>query len=81
MKIEITIITAIVLILTGLLFFGIKGLAERQKWLDTHCVVMGKQSGSVGIGNTFTNGKSGISTMYILGKTGYKCDDGIEYWE
>lgn len=76
------IIIIIVVVTVALLFFGVKYSIERQKWLDENCVKIGEISGSsavgVGIGS---NGKSSVVPVYISGKTGYKCSDGLEYWE
>lgn len=56
-------------------------IAKRIDWLKAHCEVIGRVSASNGIGNTFTDGKVGIGTVYIPGKTTYKCDDGVIYTE
>jgi len=55
--------------------------AKRQEWLNVHCEIIAKTSDSYGVGNTFTNGKVGVGTIYIPGKITYKCDDGIIYTE
>ena len=69
------------LVVAILIFFAIKLGTERQKWLDNHCKVIGEMSGSVGTAVTTTSGKIGVGTVYIPGKTGYKCDNNKEYWE
>lgn len=79
---EKIIITIIVAMIGVLLFFSVKTVEERNAWLQSHCTVMGKISGSSGIGTAVgTNGQVGIVSTYTSGKTGYKCDDGLEYWE
>ena len=62
----------------GVLVLMILASVERQDWLDKHCTVIGKMSGSVAPGIT-TNGS--FAATYIPGKTGYQCDDGKTYWE
>lgn len=52
----------------------IKSAIAHQDWLDSHCMVIGEISGSYVYSS---NGHSG----WTSGKTGYKCDDGKEYWE
>ena len=73
--IGMTIIAVVLIVLIGLL---VKSSIDRQKWLDAHCSIIGEMSGSstVGVGPTF-GGSSGMSvtSVYIPGKTGYKCDD------
>lgn len=65
-----------------IVFFLVKGQMERQEWLDAHCEVMGKTSSSTGVATTVnSSGGVGVGSVYIPGKTGYKCDDGMEYWE
>lgn len=80
---EITIIS----VLIGLLFWFLIHTAtkEQEKWnkfADTHnCKVVGKISGSTGVGYGVTsNGSMGTVITSIPGKTGYQCDDGVTYW-
>lgn len=47
---------------------------ERGKWLDAHCTIIGSVSG-------FSSIVSTGDVVFTPGKTGYKCDDGKEYWE
>jgi len=68
----------------GLLVLGLYGCvllvraeAEWRAWADEHCKVIGKIESSVGSGLDYS-GKP--STVFIPGKTGYRCDDGMEYW-
>ena len=62
--------------------FLIHSEIERQDWLKNHCAIIDKMSSSVGTANTINyNGSIGIGTTVIPSKTGYKCDDGNEYWE
>lgn len=51
---------------------------KRKKWLHDHCNIIGKMSDDIGIGVS-SNGNA--VTTFIPGKTGYKCEDGFEYWE
>lgn len=61
---------------------AIAGATQRKEWLDSHCEVIGKESSSLGVVNTIsTGGNIGVGTVVIAGKTGYKCDDGLIYWE
>jgi len=62
-------------------FFIVRSDMRRQKWLDTHCTIFGEMSDSVGVGTVYTGKGVGVGTTYIAGKTGYKCDDGKQYWE
>lgn len=75
-------ITLVVLAIVGLISLFVYAGLNRQAWLDAHCEIIGKVSGSTGIGPTVSSsGKVGVGTVFISGKTGYKCDDGMEYWE
>lgn len=76
----------------GLLGFGfvvffvfyvlITGMAERQAWLDAHCEVVGKISGSTSVGvGIGSNGNTSVIPISTPSKTQYKCDDGITYTE
>ena len=76
-----------------LLFFGLVGLlavsivalvqaeAKWQTWAQAHCHVIGEISGStyptVGVN---PKGGTGFGVGFVPGKTGYRCDDGKEYW-
>ena len=76
--------TLIVSAIVGLIILSAFASADRNKWLREHCEIIGKVSGSVGTAMTFNSGKDGgvgFGPVSIPGKTGYKCDDGIEYWE
>ena len=60
-------------------------MQENKKWLvykaEHECVVMGKIEASVGLGTGVTgNGSVATTTVVIPGKTGYRCNDGMEYW-
>jgi len=72
-----------IIVITGILvFFAVKFGNERQVWLNEHCEVIGKVSGSSAPTTGFTSsGNMTFGSTYIPGKTGYKCDDGLEYWE
>lgn len=84
-KQEITIITIITILwifLVALIFFGVKAGNQRAVWLNEHCVKIGEISGSTSIGTGVgTNGSVAVVPVFTSGKTGYKCDDGLEYWE
>ena len=60
--------------------YAIKSEADWQAWADEHCTVIGKTSSSTGVGPAMTGAGSGVSVVVIPGKTGYRCDDGMEYW-
>lgn len=75
------VITGICVVLVILLGFAVYADNLQSKWLAQHCQKIGEVSGSTGFTTTFTNGKVGYGPVYIPGKTGYKCDDGVERWE
>lgn len=64
-------IIAVVLIVVLLLMAA---YAEQKEWdafkEDHHCAVIGKKDGQVTSGG-----------HYVSGQTGYRCDDGVEYWK
>lgn len=79
---ETIIITLLGLLLVFVVFFELKSSNERQVWLNEHCVKFAETSGSsVPTTGFSTSGNMTFGSAYIPGKTGYKCDDGIEYWE
>lgn len=51
---------------------------KRQEYLDQHCTKIGEISDDIGFGVGF---KGDLTPVFIPGKTGYKCDDGLTYWE
>jgi len=58
------------------------GIVKRNEWLNLHCQKIGQVAGSNGISTTFDgDGNMHFGTVYIPGKNGYKCDDGLTYWE
>jgi hypothetical protein len=60
----------------------IKADIERGEWLSAHCQKIGEVAGSTGFGPAMSsNGTMGFATIYTPGKTGYQCDDGMQYWE
>jgi hypothetical protein len=68
------------IIVVGFFIFLLKLSFDRVQWLDEHCHQIGLMSGSIGFGPA--SGKdSGMSTVFIPGKTGYQCDNGMTYWE
>lgn len=68
-----TLIAIAAVLLLIFVVYAIKADREWRRWADTHCKIIGKTSGSVGIGS---NG----SSVFVPGKTGYQCDDGMTYW-
>lgn len=58
-------------------------IADGNHWAtfqkDHHCRIVGKMEPSTGVGPAM-GGKGGIAVVFIPGKTGYLCDDGITYW-
>lgn len=73
-KSELIMLFAIVAIIITYAFVKI----DRQKWLNQHCKVIGEMSGDIGVGIGY---KGDPVITYTPGKTGYKCDDGKQYWE
>lgn len=67
-----------ILIAIACLPIACKMQIDRNKWLKTHCKIIGKMSDDVGFGIS-TSGSP--VTTFIGGKTGYKCDDNMTYWE
>lgn len=73
---------AVLLVLAGLCVVGaIKSEKAWHAYADTHCKVIGEVSASTGVGTVIgSDGKVGMGTVYVPGKTGYRCDDGKDYW-
>lgn len=71
------IIAGLALLIAVLTGFAMKESYDWHKWAERHCKVFARTSGDtvIGIG---ANGQ--MTTAYIPGKTGYRCDDGMEYW-
>lgn len=65
----ICLVAAMVLFLAVIIYDD----SHWNEWASAHCTKIGKYSGSLGVGS---DGK----TLYIPGKTGWRCDDGTEYW-
>lgn len=56
--------------------------SKRNQWRkDHHCKIIGQISGSSHFGMAFTGKGMAPVTMFESGKTGYVCDDGLQYWE
>lgn len=51
----------------------------KQFSIAHHCRVVGQMDGSTAVGPSI-GGKGGVSVVYVPGKTGWLCDDGITYW-
>ena len=64
-----------------IIYLLVSSAIQKQEYLNEHCKEIGKINSSTGIGYSFVGGRVGIGTTYIASKTGYKCDDGLEYWE
>ena len=78
-KIFITILFILVFVSS---FILAQKLGERKEWLNNNCVKIGSQSASSAPTTGFTtSGNMTFGSTYIPGKTGYKCNDGLEYWE
>jgi hypothetical protein len=81
-------------IITGFIIIGFAGViflclqasaAEQRKWdafsLAHNCVIADQKSSQVVSGNAIsTSGNVHFTTATIPAQTGYKCDDGVEYW-
>jgi hypothetical protein len=77
---ERCMVAAIGLMFLLIIFAGYMAVKDAMEWeayAKEHCTVIGKMSGSWGSG-VGTDGK--VVSTYTAGKTGYKCDDGLEYW-
>ena len=81
-KIEQIIAGLIVVLLGFVVWATIKEAKEWSQFKEQHnCKVIGEVSGSSSIGTGITtNGTVGTVTVYTPGKTGYLCDNGVEYW-
>jgi hypothetical protein len=74
--------------LVALMGLGIAGsIREERRWQEfsrTHdCKVIGHIAPSYGTGvgpAIGGNGGVAVTTVTIPGKTGYRCNDGLEYW-
>lgn len=78
---KFVVIGVIILVIFLTILLGVGGV-QRYQWLDEHCEVIGKMSGSTSIGVGFgSSGGSSVMPIFSPGKTHYKCDDGLEYWE
>ncbi len=66
----------ILLVIIGM-YLAIRESIEWDAYAKEHCTVIGKMSGSWGSG-VGSDGK--VVSTWTPGKTGYKCDDGLEYW-
>lgn len=77
-----TLITLCITTMAVLMVWAI--LAGAKDWTqfrtDHHCRVVGQMDGSTGIGPNMS-GNGGVSVVFIAGKTGWLCDDGITYWK
>lgn len=60
-----------------LFYFAIVAEIEWQKWAAEHCTVIGHVAPSSGTG---IDANGNVTVVTIPGKTGYRCDDGMEYW-
>lgn len=73
---DILIVAGIVaaLLLSGAIYFGIKSDREWNQFsVEHHCVVFGHKNSQ-----TVITGNGG--TGFVDSQTGYRCDDGMEYW-
>jgi len=78
---EKLVVVLLSIVLVALVGFAVYAGVTQAKWISQHCQKMGEISSSTGYATTFNNGTVGYGQVYIPGKTGYKCDDGIERWE
>lgn len=79
---EIIMFSVMAMIIIGLIVCIAILSEQRQSWLDEHCEVIGNVSGSSAPTIGFiTSGNMTFGSTYIPGKTGYQCDDGLEYWK
>ncbi len=74
----------------GLLLVGLLGMIaygawyshkEQVKWdayAAVHCKVIGKMDGEYA---NSLDGRGNVGVVYVPGKTGYQCDDGLTYWK
>ena len=75
------VVAVLILALCVVVVFGVREEMRWNEWAAQHCKVIGSVSPSTGYGTTITSGgKVGFGPVYVPGKTGYKCDDGMEYW-
>lgn len=77
-------IGAFLVALLGFVFY--MAMADDKEWATFaaahNCKVVGQISGSstTAVGIAPSNGAVTITPVYIPGKTGYQCDDGVTYW-
>lgn len=71
-------ILAVICGIGALFYFAINASIARGEWLKANCQVIGRVSGSM-ITTISSDGKLGFGNT--SSKTGYKCNDGMEYWE
>jgi len=70
-----------VVLIAACVFFIVLEAKQWGEFAVTHnCKVVGKMSGSTGVGLGFVNGQVGTVVTGTSGKTGYLCDDGVTYW-
>lgn len=60
-----------------LFYFAIVAEIKWQRWAAEHCTVIGRIAPSSGTG---LDANGDVTVVTIPGKTGYRCDDGMEYW-
>lgn len=83
--VSLWVIGALCLLIFGVALYG--GAVQEQEWQkfakQNNCVVIGHMSDSAGLGvgpSMGGNGGVAVTVVHVPGKTGYRCDDGKEYW-
>lgn len=76
------VIASVIIGVIVLCVFAYNESVERQNWLNSNCKIIGKVSGSSTVATgVSSNGNVTVTPVYIPGKTGYQCNDGLTYWE
>ena len=76
-------ISAVIVAVIGLIFYA--AVQENREWeafaAAHECRVIGHMTGSstssIGVSS---NGQTVVTPVYIPGKIGYACNDGLQYW-
>jgi hypothetical protein len=59
---------------------AIHDVNEWKQFAAAHnCRVVGHMDSSTAVGPSLS-GKGGVAVVFIPGKKGYQCDDGVTYW-
>ena len=79
-----------ILFLIALIIFSIKSdMDEKKRWelfsVEHECQIIGRKKATSSVGSGMVMGANGqmsvgLVTTTIPSQTGYKCNDGIEYW-